>query len=194
MFCCRHERPVSDRPNRKHLLAPPPPPPLMLGGCFIYQSGWASARPDKGRCACVRGGGTAWQHKRPQQTSTLLITNTRLTKSFENVENLKLEPHGRHKASKMEDFRDAESLRLPRHRDFRANESITLMKEYLPRREGSADSSQNCPGCGEQPDYRYPSPPTLTDPFKPSRPGEASGWSSTYSTWQLTHDQLHTDH
>lgn len=60
-----------------------------------------------------------------------LINNTRLQKSFENLENLKLEQYGRHKAYKMEYFRDSDSLRLLRHIHLRANESITQMKECL---------------------------------------------------------------
>lgn len=60
-----------------------------------------------------------------------LINNTRLQKSFENLENLKLEPYGGHKAYKMEYFRDSDSLRLLRHIHLRANESITQMKECL---------------------------------------------------------------
>jgi len=56
-----------------------------------------------------------------------LINNTRLKKSFENQENLKLKPCGGHKAYKMEFLGD---LLLPGWINFRANEPNAQMKEY----------------------------------------------------------------
>lgn len=84
-------------------------------------------------CVCVWGGGDddLATQKATTKLVPFLINNARRKKSFENPENLKLGPYGRYKAHKMEYFRDSDSLRLLRHINFRANESITQMKEYL---------------------------------------------------------------
>lgn len=122
-----------------------------------------------------------------------LINNTRLKKSFENLKNLKLEPYGRHKAHKMEYFRDSDSSRLLGHINFRANESITQMKEYLlglqewqfvgkdgafcvtgtcagrvqhGGRRGDVSHQRSC--CGEGADHQYASSLTPTGPFDPT--------------------------
>jgi len=80
LFRCRLYCPISDHPNRKHLLNP-----INSGRMFHLQSGWASFILDKGRWdkgvrererkneerngESNKEGGDfpAWQHKRPQQ-------------------------------------------------------------------------------------------------------------------------------